>query len=79
MSRASRPIWQAYSDTGALEVTCPHCGAEPNKWCTRSDGRVRRIPCIERASATAALTPPGKHYGRNFSEPTHPANDEAPA
>jgi hypothetical protein len=62
-----RPIWQSYSDTGALDVTCPYCGAEPGRWCTREDGRVRRIPCVTRASATGAGSAAAKP--RDFSEP----------
>lgn len=61
-----RPIWQSYSDTGALGVTCPYCGAEPGKWCTREDGRVRRIPCVTRASATGVGS---GNRPRDFSEP----------
>lgn len=67
-------IWQAYDDTGALQIDCPHCGATVNQWCTRSDGRVRRIPCIERAASTAVVTT--SRYARDFSEPIHPADKE---
>ncbi len=66
-------IWQAYADTGALEVSCPNCDAAPDQWCTRPDGRVRRVPCIDRTTTTGVLTTP--KYGRDFSEPTHPQID----
>lgn len=44
-------IWQSYMECNALCVNCPECGAAENVWCTRSDGRVRRIPCVARAAA----------------------------
>lgn len=78
MSRSSngRAIWQAYSDVGALDIACPHCGAQPKQWCTRDDGRVRRIPCIERATSTAVVDAPQSRYIRDFSEPAHPPTIE---
>jgi hypothetical protein len=66
-------IWKAYADTCALEVTCPHCGAEPGQWCTKSDGRVRRVPCVDRAES-GIVTDSGKPYARDFTEPIHPTN-----
>jgi hypothetical protein len=65
----SGAIWAAYNDTGALEVTCPHCAAEPGKWCSRNDGRVRRVPCVDRAAA-GVDTGDGRPYARDFSQPT---------
>lgn len=64
-------IWRAYADTGALRTDCPNCGAERNKWCTKPDGRVRRIPCIERATTTAAVIVGREDRHRDFSEPIH--------
>lgn len=64
-------IWTAYNDTGALRIECPRCGARRNKWCTKPDGRVRRIPCIERATATAVVTVDREDRYRDFSEPLH--------
>lgn len=69
-------IWQAYDDTGALEVSCTHCGAVPGQWCTKSDGRVRRVPCVERAAA-GVDTGNGKPYP-DFTEPTHPPKGRTP-
>jgi len=60
-----RPIWQAYSDTGALDVECPHCGAERGKWCSREGGRLGRVPCVARAAASGVDRP------HDFSEPRH--------
>ena len=37
----------AYADAN-MHTECPHCGAEPNQFCTRPDGVVRRTPCIKR-------------------------------
>jgi len=62
-----RPIWQAYADTGALEMSCPHCRAEPGQWCSRDDGRVRRVPCVARAAAPGVVAGAGRP--RDFSEP----------
>lgn len=69
--KRGRAIWQAYRDCGALEVTCPHCAATPGQWCTRADGRVRRIPCASRTVASIG-SGAGRPYSRDFSEPTHP-------
>lgn len=66
-----RAIWAAYNDTGSLNVDCPNCGAEPKQWCTKPDGRVRRIPCIERSTATAIVTIERDSAYRDFSEPAH--------
>jgi hypothetical protein len=68
------PIWEAYADTGALEVSCPHCGAAPTQWCTRDDGRVRRVPCVAR-SIGAVGTGDGKPYARDFTQQSHPRKD----
>lgn len=64
-------IWRAYSDTGALRIDCPNCGATRNKWCTRPDGRVRRVPCVERATTTAAVAVSREDRYRDFSQPLH--------
>lgn len=47
-------IRSAYA--GAIQSVCPNCGAEPDCWCTTPDGRVRRVPCIDRIAA-ASLAP----------------------
>lgn len=66
-----RPIWQAYADTGALDISCPNCAAEPGHWCTKPDGRVRRVPCVQRAAA-GVDTGDGRPYApRDFSQPIH--------
>lgn len=68
-----RAIWSAYSDTGALEIACPHCAAATGQWCTKPDGRVSRVPCVARTAEASLVVPdPRKH--RDFSEPTHPTN-----
>ena len=66
-----RPIRQAYQDTGALEVSCSHCGAEPGHWCTRDDHQVRRIPCIAGVVAGGVVPSSGPRLGHNFSDPRH--------
>lgn len=63
--RPARPIWQSYQDTGALAAPCQHCAADAGVWCTRTDGRVRRTPCLERITTS---TPVAHHFG----EPRHP-------
>lgn len=48
MSRRDAPaIWEAYTDVDRSK-SCPGCGAAANSWCTRGDGRVRRVPCPRR-------------------------------
>ena len=71
MSR--RPIWAAYSDTGAIDVHCPNCSAEPGQWCTRADGVARRIPCVDRTVSGIGVGD-GRPYARDFSEPAHPTD-----
>lgn len=71
-------IWRAYADTGALRIDCPNCRAERDRWCTQPDGRVRRVPCVERATATAVFAVDREDRYRDFSEPTHPATREIP-
>lgn len=51
----ARPtIQSAYA--GTLSIACSNCGAQPESWCTTPDGRVRRVPCVDRI-ATASLAP----------------------
>ncbi len=69
-------IWQAYSDTGALTVACPHCGAEQGMWCTTSYGRVARVPCVARIAAAAITIPAEQPQHRDSSEPTRAPQDE---
>lgn len=40
-------VWQAYEGVDRSR-SCPDCGAAPEAWCTRPDGRVRRVPCVRR-------------------------------
>lgn len=65
-----RPIRAAYTDTGAIDVSCPHCGAQPGQWCMTDDGRSRRVPCVDRAAAGVG-TGDGQAYARDFSQPRH--------
>lgn len=64
----SRAIWAAYRDTGTIDIPCPRCGANSGTWCTRNDGRVRRVPCVDRLAAASGSVPDA----RDFSEPLHP-------
>lgn len=71
--KQGRPIWQAYNDVDALSTTCTNCGAQQGQWCTRPDGRVRRVPCVARSAASIG-SGDGKPYGeRDFSQPIHPS------
>lgn len=82
MKTKGRAIWQAYSDTGALAIACPHCAAEPGNWCTKPDGRVSRVPCVDRIAATAAIAPvihlptTAATAPADFSEPRHPHEED---
>jgi hypothetical protein len=73
VTASTKPIWTAYSETGALSVTCPHCHAEPGKFCTRENGRVGRIPCVSRASASGVVDDDDRP--RDYSEPTRADRD----
>ncbi|WP_283613458.1 hypothetical protein [Mycolicibacterium poriferae] len=42
-----KPIWDSYADVADMSRPCPNCGAV-NTWCTKPDGRVRRVPCVSR-------------------------------
>lgn len=69
-----RAVSAAYSDTGSLQVACPHCGAEPGQWCTKSDGRVSKVPCVGRLAACTAVIAPITRMADvpvDFSEPRH--------
>ncbi|CAM2885235.1 hypothetical protein MYIN104542_08405 [Mycobacterium intermedium] len=70
--KAGKAIWAAYNDCNALAIECPHCGAQQGNWCTRPDGRVRRVPCVVRASEASLVVAQADKY-RDFSEPRHPA------
>ena len=64
---AGHIVLAAYRDTGAWEVTCLHCGANPGAPCTKAGGRVSLVPCVGRL-ATADLPPTPV----DFSQPRHP-------
>lgn len=68
--KGGKPIWQAYNDCNALAIDCPNCDAEQGNWCTRDNGRVRRVPCVARAAAGGLVVTATDKY-RDFSEPTH--------
>lgn len=84
MSTKGRAVWPAYRDTGSLAVPCVHCAAEPGRPCVKADGRVSKVPCIDRlASAdlsggvrsrtdtlTTSTTP-----AVDYSEPRHHGGD----
>lgn len=64
-----RPIRQAYTDTGAWDVSCPNCGAAPGQWCATDEDRPRRVPCVARVCAGGVLPAAADKYGHDFSEP----------
>jgi len=66
-----QPIWQAYAETAALDIECPNCWAPAGVWCTKSDGRVARVPCLARAGTAEEIPAYEKTFGRDFSEPIH--------
>lgn len=48
------PVAAAYF--GALDIACPHCGAEIGRYCTNSDtGRLRRAPCVPRCRVSTPI------------------------
>lgn len=70
--KPGRAIWAAYDDTGALAVTCTNCAARQGQWCSHPDGRVRRVPCVDRAAASISSVSSRPYPARDFTEPTHP-------
>lgn len=65
-------IWAAYSDTDALSSACTNCGAQEGHWCTRPDGRIRRVPCVARSAASIGSGNGRPYAPRDFSEPARP-------
>ncbi|OBK89457.1 hypothetical protein A5649_13480 [Mycolicibacter heraklionensis] len=53
MSRSGEAIWAAYADVDSA-LPCPNCAADPGVWCSRPDGRVRRVPCVARPRVSEA-------------------------
>lgn len=79
-----RAVMAAYQDTGAANIPCPHCAAQPGRPCTKPDGRISKVPCVDRLTA-ADLTPTtsttlavGTHLrpDRLLRTPTHPWGDD---
>lgn len=68
MNAKGRAVPAAYSDTGALGVACPHCGAGGGEPCTKTDGRTSRVPCVDRLAA-ADIATPVLTTAVDFSEP----------
>ena len=54
MRRNQPVIWDAYADVAAMSRPCPTCGAV-NTWCTKTDGRVRRVPCVSRLTTHTTI------------------------
>lgn len=44
------PIWSVYADQGAIDISCPNCGAVPGDACVNG-GFPRKIPCTNRTKA----------------------------
>lgn len=73
---AKHVVMRAYTDTGALNIPCPHCDAQTDEPCTKPTGRVSRVPCVARIAnadiplheAVDNLSPPPVDFG----EPRHP-------
>lgn len=69
-------VMAAYADTGALTVSCPHCAAEPGQPCTKPDGRVGKVPCVDRIAAADLSAGTDKKGNAtlpvDYSEPRRP-------
>lgn len=70
MSRSGEAIWAAYSDVDPA-LPCPNCGADAGVWCSRPDGRVRRVPCVARPRVDAVVAEAEPDV-LDFGEPRHP-------
>lgn len=75
--KGGKAIWAAYDDCNALAIQCPNCCAPKGNWCTKDDGRVRRVPCVSRAAAGGFIVADTRRH-RDFSEPTHQRKEEQP-
>ena len=43
------PVWAAYEEWDAIEITCRTCGAAPREGCVNTaTGTDRKIPCVSR-------------------------------
>lgn len=67
-----RAVPAAYTDTGALNVACSHCGAEPGSPCAKADGTVSRVPCVDRLVAADLARTTSASPVVDYSEPRHP-------
>lgn len=65
-----RAVLAAY--TGALAVPCGHCGAEPDQPCTKPDGRISRVPCVDRIAAADIASSISSTLTVDYSEPRRP-------
>ncbi|OIN79093.1 hypothetical protein BMG05_19820 [Mycobacterium malmoense] len=75
--RQQEAIWNIYHRLGALNITCPDCSAAQGVFCRRSDGRVRRTPCLRRISTDTGCDQPAVRAARparDYSEPLHQAD-----
>lgn len=46
--RSPGPVVEAYVDSGAIDLHCPNCGANPQQYCTHDSGIERKMPCPNR-------------------------------
>jgi hypothetical protein len=46
--RSRGPVVAAYADTGAIDRSCPNCGANPQEYCIHDNGVQRKMPCPNR-------------------------------
>ncbi|OBI08633.1 hypothetical protein A5715_00620 [Mycolicibacter heraklionensis] len=74
-----RAVTAAYTDTGANEISCPHCGAEPGQACVKPDARISKVPCVGRIAAADLFIDTGKKghlqdaaVPVDYSEPRRP-------
>lgn len=74
--RDTSVVWQAYEGVDRSKP-CPGCGAAPSSWCTRGDGRVRRVPCPRRPRNPATL-PHSRFEEDSDGLPSPPALFEPP-
>lgn len=67
-----RAVLAAYRDTGAMNITCPHCDGEPGQPCTKPTGDISRVPCVARLAAADLAPTTSLTTAVDYSEPRRP-------
>lgn len=70
-------VFESYSDVDP-ELACPTCRAAPRVYCSRPDGRLRRVPCVRRPRVATFADRTGTNGGPG-GLPDPPGRSDGPA